>query len=282
MPSSDGLQRLVLVAIGALLLGGCAGDAAQLAYRQRLEAGIETPEEMVRYRTPDLERQRMVASAQDYLPQAASPLDMQLLQAAAQGRTADMKALLAEGAHVNAADAWGNTALLLVAGRGDLESTQLLLAAGARVQGMDAPLSPLSSAALHGQAQVVRLLLRKGAKVNAGGSDGISPLAHAVQLNQLAAARELLQARANVAVKDGNGSGLLHSAVLNNRVQMVALLLEFGANPNAADADGLSPLYWAEFSAQSDVAGLLVAAGADGSRRKVAIRTSQPYAFGEF
>ena len=114
------------------------------------------------------------------------------------------------------------------------------------------------------------------------GPAAISPLAHAVQLNQLAAARELLQARANVAVKDGNGSGLLHSAVLNNRVQMVALLLEFGANPNAADADGLSPLYWAEFSAQSDVAGLLAAAGADGSRRKVAIRTSQPYAFGEF
>ena len=102
MRSSDGLQRLALMACGALLLAGCAGDAGQLAYRQRLEAGIEAPQDMVRYRTPDLERQHMVASAQDYLPQAASPLDVKLLQAAAQGQVADLKTLLADGAHEDA------------------------------------------------------------------------------------------------------------------------------------------------------------------------------------
>lgn len=279
MPSSSSLLCLAVVGL-ASLVGGCARDAGQLAYRQRLEYGIETPEDMQRFRTPDLERQQRVASAQDYVAQLASPLEMQMMQAAAQGNATEVKAALAQGARVNAADAWGNSALLLAAGKGQLETVRLLLSSGARIEGMDASLTPLASAALHGQAQIVQLLLRKGAKVDATGRDETNALQRAVQQNQLGAARELLLGGASTKTLDSNGSDVLHNAVRDGREAMVALLLAFAADPNSLDADGLSPLYWAEFSGAAAMADQLMAAGARADRKKVVLRKSQPYDFG--
>ena len=289
MPSSDALQALhfyrLAVAIGcAATLAGCAFNPlrtpAEVAARQRLEAGIETPEEALRFRTPERERQQLEAARSDFQPPLAGPEEWALWDAIAHTDPAAIKAALARGARVNAADANGQTALLRAIASDDLETVQQLLRAHARVDGMDSQLTPLAAAAQRGNVALLQVLLRAGATVNLSGADGLTPLAHAAQGKHLAAVQVLIKAGAKVAGSGNssasvNGVELFNNAVRQSPVALVEALLAGGADPNAPDADGLSPLYWAEFSQRLDVAQVLLRAGADPQRKQITLRTSR-------
>jgi ankyrin repeat protein len=70
--------------------------------------------------------------------------------------------------------------LYAAAGAGQLEIVQLLLAAGAGVDGAAKSASPLYAAVGPGHRQVVQVLLAAGADVDAVGSYGRSPMHQAV------------------------------------------------------------------------------------------------------
>jgi ankyrin repeat protein len=283
MLSFDSSRLAIPLAVAVVILfAGCSHTPSEIAYRQRVESGFETPEEVVRFKVSDMDRQRAVASAQDYLPQIANAIELDFIRAASRGDVSAVKLMLSGGIRINASDAYGNSALLEASGNGHLDVVRALLAAGAHVDGMDASLTPLSSATIHNQLQIVQLLLRKGARIDTTGKDGTPAVLRAVQLNRVDVCRELLLAGANTRTRDANGSSLLHIAVLAGYRDMVALLLEFGANPNVADADGLSPLYWAERNPQSDITSMLIKAGAIDSLKAVVSRRSHQYFFGEF
>lgn len=270
---------LTLIAGG---LGGCAMSPEQQSYRQRLEMGFATPEDIVHFQTTERQQLALVSAASDEQPGYAQALDVQLMQAAGAGNVARITELLAKGAQLNAIDERGNSALLKAAREGEVESARILLKAGADVQGRGGAMSPLTAAALRGHTILARLLIRSGADVNAVGENELSALMDAVKLNHLELVTVLIEAGANTKVRDRSGANLLEVTVSENRPDMLALLLKQGVNPDMTDNDGLTALYWAEYLNRPELVRLLRNAGADPTRKKVDVTVSRPYNFGEF
>ncbi|MDO8450822.1 MAG: ankyrin repeat domain-containing protein [Rhodoferax sp.] len=285
MPSSEFIKagwRGVGCTLLGVVLVGCAHDPKTLLYRDRLEQGAIAPEEFERFRTSQAEVLALEASASDPPPQLASALDLGLLKAAAIGDVVRTRQLIKDGAQVNAVDEWGNTALLVAAREGEIDSARLLLRSLADVEGRGGAMTPLAAAALRGHTHMVQLLLRAGANVNAVGLNELTPLMNAVKLDRLGVARVLLKAGASTRVLDRAGDNLLAVAVTENYPDMLALLLKQGVDPDLADGNGLTALYWAEYLNRPALAQLLRNAGADSARKKTEIIVSQPYSFGEF
>ena len=262
----------------AALLTGCAQHAPeQLALRDRIEQGALTPEDSERFYTSQRQQQAAVASANDPVLRLASGLDQQLIRAASQADVGAVREAIKDGAQVNAVDEQGNTALLVAAREGDLETARTLLRAGADVDGRAGPLTPLGQAALRGHSHMVRLLLRAGAQVDATGLNEHTPLMNAVKLNHPEVVSLLLKAGANTQVKDRTGAGLLLVAINDNLPRVLAVLLNQGLDPNQPDADGLTPLYWANQLKRETLAAQLVQAGAQADRPRQVLRASRPY-----
>ncbi|WP_342617536.1 ankyrin repeat domain-containing protein [Rhodoferax sp. GW822-FHT02A01] len=287
MPSSDAHSSSLLVTFGLGLcllvqISGCAMAPEQLALRRRLEAGVQTPEDMVRFRTPDAENKQLVASGQDWPPASTVSANGVLMKAASNGDLAATKAALNAGAHVNAVTEWGSTPVQLAAQQGQGDVVRHLLRAGAVADGRGGAMSPLAAAALGGHAEVVKLLISKGAQVDGNTDTGESPLMQAVRLNRVDAAAALLEAGARLQARSRQGDSLCMVAINENYPAMLALLLRHGASPSTSDRDGLTPLYWAEFYKRDDMVQLLLAAGAKPDVKKLALPASSSYTLGEF
>lgn len=120
----------------------------------------------------------------------------QLANAAAEGNTALVKRLIAQGAETNSASPLrgtgsgdqGNPPLSLpplawAAMNGHLETAQALIASGAEVNAAGSRnLTPINVAAGSGHADLVALLAKQGADVNAADEKGMTPLAMAALL----------------------------------------------------------------------------------------------------
>ena len=90
------------------------------------------------------------------------------------------RALLARpGVDVNALNPQGESALMMAALKGDLAGAQLLLEHGAKVN--QTGWSPLLYAATGPEPDLVRLLLDRGAEIDAGSPNGSTPLMMAAQ-----------------------------------------------------------------------------------------------------
>ena len=91
--------------------------------------------------------------------------------------------------------------------QGNSEQVRRFLAAGADPNAPDSKfgVTPLSWAAMHGQVELVQLLIEKGAKPNQPNKDGSFPLHCAAFLGQDAAVRVLLQSGADVTARTQRG-----------------------------------------------------------------------------
>src|SRR3989304_6756723 len=103
-----------------------------------------------------------------------------LAQAALNGDTATVQALLAQGARVNGRGPAGITPLMLAAQRGPPETVGALLEAKADVNASrgkpEEGRTALIDAAWGGHTEVVRLLLARGANANAQAESGATAL----------------------------------------------------------------------------------------------------------
>ena len=103
----------------------------------------------------------------------ANERDASFVKAAKQNRMEDMQRLLKQGARVNATDDRGYTALIWVAGRGNVSAASLLLDAGAEVNSKTVDnVTALIRAASWGHFDLVKLLVKRGADLNVKGKDG--------------------------------------------------------------------------------------------------------------
>jgi len=124
---------------------------------------------------------------------------------------------------------------------------KLLLEKGAEVEAKcDDGWTPLSLAADNGHEAVAKLLLEKGAEVEAKGDDGWTPLSSAVYNGHEAVVKLLLEKGAELEAKDSSyGRTPLSWAAERGHEAVVKLLLEKGAEVEAKSDDGRTPLSWA-------------------------------------
>jgi ankyrin repeat protein len=215
------------------------------------------------------------------------------------GNSAAARALLAERADANDADADGTTALHWAVHHSDAELVRMLLDAGAKIDARNRyGVPPLYLAAENGDAAMTKLLLDRGADANTALPEGETALMTAARTgdtatldvliehgarvndsenwkgqtalmwaaheNNASAIRTLLAAGAERDVRStaGDFSALLF-AVRAGSVDATRALLDAGADVNEILLDGTSALVLAVTNAHYEVAGVLLERGAE-------------------
>jgi ankyrin repeat protein len=114
--------------------------------------------------------------------------------------------------------------------------------------------SPLHLSAFFGQSDATRLLLERGAEVDARGRGWMTgtPLHSAASGDHAAVALVLVEAGADTNARQSGGWTPLHSAAHNGNAELVALFLAHGADPTATNDEGTSVLAMAEEAADDD------------------------------
>ena len=160
-----------------------------------------------------------------------------LADAARRGDAESVRRLVAAKADVNEPQGDGTTALHWAAYNDDVESADVLIRAGAKVQATtrNGAVTPLLLAATNGSAGVVKLLLAAGADPNARSADGATPLMTAAASGSVDAVRFLLDRGADVNAADtARGQTALMFAAAADRAPVVAELLARGGAVAAA------------------------------------------------
>jgi ankyrin repeat protein len=186
-----------------------------------------------------------------------------LMYAAAVGDAKLVRMLLDHKADVNAKNQAGATALMWAVG--DLDKVQALLDRGADVNARaDSGRTPLMIAVgSPGAADVVKLLIEKGADVRYS-HQGFTVLVAAVEDGDRAVVRLLLAKGADVKAKNRVGWTALHAAALAGDRAIAEDLLAHGADVNASETlQGRTPLLWAAAGGRTDLVKLLLDHGAD-------------------
>lgn len=176
------------------------------------------------------------------------------------------------------------------------------------------PSTPLAAAAIWGDTNIMRMLLRGGARVNGRDIQGRTPLMHASRTSHIwnqrvgtGGAMYLLRRRgAQVEARDNKGWSALFHAVAdegldynrhyevrgNANIEAVKRLLRWGSPINARDKRGRTPLMYAasyrddigygdfkgELLGQDALVRLLLQSGADRSARDTNGRTARDFA----
>ena len=122
---------------------------------------------------------------------------------------------------------------------------------------------PLCSAAQNGDAAEVKRLLAAGAKVNAIDAFGETALSKAAQQGNAEIVLILLTADADTGMREEIGQLPLIVAAAQGNIEIVRILLAARADTAGTDEEGITALMWAAMNGYADVVNALVSAGAD-------------------
>ena len=137
------------------------------------------------------------------------------------------------------------------------------------------------TASMSGDLDAVSLLLSRGAKANPRPNpSGDSPISEAITFGRADVVRALIRAGAKVDLVERTGVNLLHWATITNRADVIPELAKAGVDINAIDEYGFTPLMYAATIDFGDTATLdaLLAAGADRAIRNGQGRTARAQA----
>jgi ankyrin repeat protein len=274
--------------------GASGADSSDLAplHRTAVEGSIEKAELLLRYKaeinatTSDGATPLSFAAVLghrkycDFLLQRGARLDP--YSACALGKMAEVSALLkTDPKRINTRDErLKRTPLFWAVHGGNEKLVELLLKRGAEVnvhappysEESDAPTitdrsssqetgpTPLHQAALQGHLLLVRLLLGKGAKVNARDEHHKTPLHLAAEKHHAAVVKLLLEKGAAPNARDDLGATPLLYGYAD--AACIKHLLAAKADVNASDTMGYTPLTLAAYTDATDAAELLAAHGA--------------------
>lgn len=198
-------------------------------------------------------------------------LGQALIDAAARGSVAEVRRLLDTGAPVEARDTTAGglmrTAVLAATQGNHVEVVRLLIARGANVNAQDGQRdSAFLLAGARGHIDIVRATLAAGADLKSTNRYGGTALIPACHYGHVETARLLLSTAIDVDHVNNLGwTALLEAVILGDggpaHTEIVRLLLARGAAMNLADRQGVTPLQHAVQRQQGQVAQLLRAAG---------------------
>jgi 7,8-dihydropterin-6-yl-methyl-4-(beta-D-ribofuranosyl)aminobenzene 5'-phosphate synthase len=192
-------------------------------------------------------------------------MGVEIHKAAMEGNLEKVQALIADNPGLtDAKDEMGRTPLHLACHGGHTELVKLLLAKGADMEAK----FPNGSTALfwtipEGHKEILELLMAKGADIQAKQNDGTSLLHIAAALGQSEIAELLIEKGLNPNTKQSGGSTPLVYAVSRGHRQVVELLLDKGADVNVQDNAGYSPVHVAAIRANKEMLQVLISKGAD-------------------
>jgi ankyrin repeat protein len=164
---------------------------------------------------------------------SAMAADTRVADAAMNRDSAAVKTLLKQKADVNVAQGDGMTALHWATMNNDLDTVNLLLAAGADVKAAtrNGGVTPLFTACTNGNAPLIAALLKAGADANSVTTYGTTALMLAASSGSSEAVTALLDKGANVNAKDtAHGQTALMYASAENRPAVIKTLLARGAD----------------------------------------------------
>jgi hypothetical protein len=160
----------------------------------------------------------------------------------------------------------GLTALMDAVSQGNMEETKLLLDRGADVNAMDSyGNTALILAARSGRSDLVRMLINSGADVNQKDNVGNTPLIDTARYageSTLNVIEILIAEGADVRAKNIYNNTALMNAVRSGQTDVVELLLREGADINARAKNGQTALKLASDSLRKDVVAVLTDYGA--------------------
>ena len=211
----------------------------------------------------------LLATSSVYLGAEQPDASNRFYQAVRNNDLASLQSLI-KSADVNSKDERGSTPLMFAAAFGSVDGMKLLLDGGAEVNAKNA----FDVTALHwcaGDLAKVRLLLAKGADINARSKQGRTPLIVAAAYDgNLEVVKLLIEKGADMAAKDGSGTTPLLAATDVNDTETVKFLVARGADvkarmeaPGARGAMGSTPLLYAASNDNAELVKLLLAKGAD-------------------
>ena len=174
---------------------------------------------------------------------AAKAGDVALVEAVKDLDAVTARALLEQGADVNASAPDGATALHWAVHRDDLELVSLLIDAGATVAAANRyGVQPLSLAAVNGNAKIIERLLSAGADANASLPEGETALMTAARTGKPDAVRALVAHCADVNARDDeHGQTALMWAAANGHADVIRVLAELGGDVHVRTASPPRP-----------------------------------------
>lgn len=190
--------------------------------------------------------------------------DAPLADAAEKPDAAAIRALLEQGAEVNASQADGMTALHWAVHHDDLSTVEKLLAAGANAKTANRyGVTPLALACTNGNGDIVERLLASGADPNSTLPGGETALMTAARTGRLAPVKALIKRGADVNARERKGQTALMWAAAEGNLEVVDELLKSGADFRTSLKSGFTPFFFAVREGRAEVALRLLEAGID-------------------
>jgi ankyrin repeat protein len=187
-----------------------------------------------------------------------------LVEAVKRGDGRAARLLLDQRVDVNAPEPDGATALQWAVYGDDLETTDLLIRAGAKVATANRyGITPLALACTNGNAAIVERLLEAGADPNSTSADGETVLMTAARAGSLAVVTRLMARGADVNARESyRGQTALMWAVAQDHPAVAKALLDHSADVHARSTGGFAPMIFAVRSGSRASVEVLLAAGA--------------------
>lgn len=183
----------------------------------------------------------------------------------------DAKLLIDNDANLDLQNSDGMSALMITASKGLPKTAKLLIGKGANIELQSAKdgTTALQWAVANVQTEMIKQLLKSGAKVDGTNNNGETALMQTAKCANLELVELLLDKGADVNYQSHTGQTPLMYAVSstsndkgNERIRIIKLLIKKGAQLELQDKNGNTALYWAQHNNDKETSDLLLAKGA--------------------
>jgi ankyrin repeat protein len=192
-------------------------------------------------------------------PEKQAEINEQMIKAARDGYTDEVKEFINQGANFNYQDEESNTALFFAINQNLKELTDFLITGGADVNLKNkAGMTALLYAAKIGNVTLYEKLISRGADAAAVDNEGRSVIIYAVISANIDMVKALAEKGAGLNAKDNKDNTLAHYSIKGGKSEISKYLIEKGADVNSRNNEGYPALYYAVKSEDADIAKLVI------------------------